>query len=77
MKKQTFSLKLKKTKIVNLTNTSRLHGGTDGTGGGQTDPNNPDYSCGDCGTVYCTGTNDKTNTNRTIPTFLRSLFCNN
>ena len=65
MKRQTLKLNLKKTKIVNLSTTSQLYGGTDGPM--ETDMNDPEASCG-VRTTYDTVTNDKANTNNGIPT---------
>ncbi|MEM6722206.1 MAG: hypothetical protein AAF611_22960 [Bacteroidota bacterium] len=66
MKKKSFALQLNKTKIVNLTIASKLYGGTDGFTE-ESDTNNPLASSGDCPSGY-TCTNDKTNTNNTVPT---------
>ncbi|MEM6687181.1 MAG: hypothetical protein AAF617_15475 [Bacteroidota bacterium] len=72
MKKQTLTLKLKKSKIVNLSKVTQLQGGTSG----QSDPNNPNGNCGNYDTILCTDfTKDKANNNNTIPTFLLSIFC--
>ncbi|MEM6722207.1 MAG: hypothetical protein AAF611_22965 [Bacteroidota bacterium] len=65
MKKKSLPLTFKKTKIVNLTMLSKLHGGTENPI--QTDMHDPEASCGDC-TTHDTGTNDKTNTNNGVPT---------
>jgi len=72
MKKKPLSLRLNRIKIVNLHTLHNIYGASDGT---ETDPNNPEASCGDCSSDYCTLTGDKTNTNNTVPTVLQSKTC--
>ncbi|WP_420573785.1 hypothetical protein [Kordia sp.] len=81
MKKKSLVLSLKKTKIVNLSTMSSLYGGTDPI---ETDIHDPEASCGECTTNDTHMTDDKSNTNNSIPTIggitsiIGSFFaCNN
>ncbi|MBC8756484.1 hypothetical protein H2O64_17555 [Kordia sp. YSTF-M3] len=66
MKKRTLTLALNKTKIVNLSVTTKIIGGT----GIESDINDPNTVCG----IDTHMTDDKTNGNNSIPTVV-TLVC--
>ncbi|AXG71495.1 hypothetical protein KORDIASMS9_03752 [Kordia sp. SMS9] len=73
MKKKSLLLKLKKTKIVNLTTIHHLQGRS--AEPLETDTDDPGASCGQYCTVTTTGmTDDKTNTNNSVPTVIGSML---